>query len=32
MAQIYWCSSTENALNDSENPFAVSEWYDTNVT
>ena len=32
MAQIYWCSNTENALNDSENPFAVSEWYDMNVT
>lgn len=32
MAQIYWCSNTENSLNDGENPFAVSEWYDMNVT
>ena len=32
MAQIYWCTNTEIALNDGENPFAVSEWYDMNVT
>jgi len=28
-----WSSFSEDALNDqSSNPFALQEWYDTNVT
>lgn len=31
-AQIMWCSGTEDAIqNQSVDPFALSEWFDTNV-
>ena len=33
IAQIMWSTFSEDALNDQgSNPFALQEWYDTNVT